>query len=156
MSIPHPKGMKRVIFFILCAGVGGFGAFQITRWAGSTPPAQGVAPLTWLKSEFHLSTSQMAAIETLHHDYQPVCRDHCEKIHQARARLAAAKPASATGEANAELAELARVEAVCRDATRAHLERVAALMAPADGARFLDLMLPKLAGPSADASCDLK
>ena len=156
MSIPHPKGMKRVIFFILCAGVGGFGAFQITRWAGSTPPAQGVAPLTWLKSEFHLSTSQMAAIETLHHDYQPVCRDHCEKIHQARARLAAAKPASATGEANAALAELARVEAVCRDATRAHLERVAALMAPADGARFLALMVPKLASPSAEASCDLK
>ena len=54
------------------------------------------------------------------------------------------------------LAELRRVEAVCRDATRAHLLRVAAVMEAAQGERFIGLVLPKLGDQKHDAPCELK
>jgi hypothetical protein len=45
---------------------------------------------------------------------------------------------------------------VCREATRAHLLRVAAIMDPAQAERFIDLVLPKLSGQKHDESCELK
>jgi hypothetical protein len=53
-------------------------------------------------------------------------------------------------------AELARLEAVCQDATRAHLKRVAAVMSPDQGARFLSLVEPKVSGQTHSAPVGLK
>jgi hypothetical protein len=99
--------------------------------------------IAWLRTEFHLTPAQLAAVKQLHADYHPVCMAHCAAITEAR-------------ETSAPPAELARLEAVCRDATLAHLQRVAAVMPPAEGTRFLALVTPKVSGQPHDAPLGLK
>ena len=154
--------MKRLLLFILCAGLAAGAAFMITRWAGAAKRLPLEGQLSWLKEEFRLSEAQVSAIKVLHKDYVPVCHEHCVKIQEARRAvgIAAKNAAGGGGEGKAAeavaLAELRRVEAVCRDATRAHLLRVAAVMEAAQGERFIALVLPKLGDQKHDAPCELK
>ena len=92
----------------------------------------------WLQREFKLSPAQMAAVDKLQSDYQPVCTGHCRLIMEARDRLAA-HPADAAAQA-----DVTRLEGVCHDATMQHLREVAAVMAPDQGRRFLTLVEPKV------------
>jgi hypothetical protein len=108
--------------------------------------------MAWMRSEFHLNDTQVAAIEKLHDDYEPVCMTHCAAIMTARKQLDAASPS----EKPAVEASLIRLQAVCHDATLAHLQRVAALMPPDQAARFLALVGPKVSGQSHDAPLGLK
>ena len=129
----------------------GFLAFGLTRWlARPAPVATTDNELAWMQSEFHLTPAQVATIEKLHDDYDPICMEHCAAIVRARKQLATAS------DPDAARAELARLETVCRDATQAHLQRVAAVMAPAEGARFLALTTPKVATQSHAAPLDLR
>ncbi len=100
----------------------------------------------WLRREFHLSDAQMAAIENLQIDYDKECSMHCQSIIQANERLAAIRRAAKADPAL--LAGAQRVlddrEALCRDAIKAHLRRVAALMPPTEGKRYLAMLLPKV------------
>lgn len=131
---------------VLAAGLLSFG---LTRWLAA-PAAAPDDELAWMQSEFHLTPAQVAAIDRLHDDYAPVCMAHCAAINRARAQLATAPdPAAAR-------TELARLEAVCSDATQAHLQRVAAIMPPAQAARFLALTTPKVAAQSHAAPLDLR
>jgi hypothetical protein len=155
--------MKRVLIFILCAGLAAGAAFMITRWMGSAKSLPTEKQLGWLKEEFRLTEAQVAAIKVLHEDYEPVCRTHCVKIQEARkaAELAGKRAEGSVAGARAATVaaaqvELRRVEAVCRDATRAHLLRVASVMETAQGERFIALVLPKLGDQNRDASCELK
>ena len=154
--------MKRVLIFILCAGMAAGVAFMITRWAGAAKSLPLEGQLSWLKAEFRLSEAQVAAIKVLHEDYVPVCQTHCAKIQEARRAAGIAAKNAAGGDSGAKaaeeaaLAELRRVEAVCQDATRAHLLRVAAVMEAAQGERFIGLVLPKLGEQKHDAPCELK
>jgi hypothetical protein len=136
---------------------------MITRWAGAEQSMPVEKQLKWLKGEFALSEVQLAAIQVLHENYVPVCRTHCEKIQHARKAVDLAAKRVEGGDAEKRAAavetaqaELRRVEAVCREATRAHLLRVAAIMEPAQGKRFIALVLPKLGDQNRDASCELK
>lgn len=99
------------------------------------------AKLDWLEREFALSPDAVAAIRRVQADYAPVCANHCSAITAADRRLAAAPPA----ERPAAEAELMRLREVCAIATRAHLESVAACMAPEQGRRFLAMMEPRVA-----------
>lgn len=99
--------------------------------------------IVWLRDEFNLTPAQVAAVEQLHADYAPVCMAHCAAITAARRQ-------------SAPPAELARLEAVCRDATLAHLQRVAAVMPPDEASRFLALVAPKVSGHSHDTPLGLK
>jgi predicted hydrolase (HD superfamily) len=87
----------------------------------------------WLRVEFKLDDAQFAAIRRLHDDYYIECTDHCAAIMEARERQAPA-------------AEVARLEEICESAMTAHFRRVAALMAPAEGRRYLEIVLPRVAG----------
>jgi len=109
-----------------------------------------VDEMVWMKNEFKLTTAQSSTIEQLHDDYHPVCMEHCRLIMQARKTLT-----TAADHASAQ-AELTRLEAVCHDATQAHLKRVAAAMSPDQGERFLKLVGPKVSGQSHDAPLGLK
>ena len=144
--------MKRFFIFLLCTCLAALAAFTITRWVGAPSPNPSANQLEWLQTEFKLSPAQVAEVKALQTRYQPVCQVHCQKIQQARAALAGA---SAETKAAAQ-AELERVKAVCRDATRSHLQQVAAVMAPEEGARFLALVLPKLSGETHDAPCGIQ
>ncbi len=130
-------------------------AFGLTHWLAPHPqtPADEI---TWLTSEFHLTTAQTAAIEKLHAAYDPVCMEHCRLIRETRTRLISLKtstPRDAAAYAAAE-AEMTHLKGICHDATQKHLEAVAAQMSPAEGRRFLVLTLPKLSAQSHDAPLD--
>jgi len=131
-------------------------AFGLTRWLSC--PHADADEMAWMKTEFHLTPAQTTAIEKLHEDYGPVCMEHCRLIRDARARLTTLEAANqrATPDYAAAQAEMTRLKAVCHDATRKHLEAVAAQMSPDEGRRFLELTLPKLAGQSHAAPLDLR
>jgi hypothetical protein len=107
--------------------------------------AQQRDAMKWLRTEFHLSDAQFAAIARLHEDYSVECADHCAAIGSARAELAAAEK---SGQPAATLAVLhrnvAERELACRTAIGVHLRKVAASMPPGEGARYLHLLLPRV------------
>jgi hypothetical protein len=138
-----------IFLFALAAGLLGYGLTRIavrapTPALAATPEAQ----LVWLEREFSLTRAACDEIKRLQLAYEPICEEHCSAIARAQTALKTALAAdNATARAAAE-AELARLKRVCADSTRAHLQAVAAQMPPAQGARFLALMEPRIAhGP---------
>ncbi|MBI5381841.1 MAG: periplasmic heavy metal sensor [Opitutae bacterium] len=109
--------------------------------------AQQRDAMAWLRTEFHLDEAQVAAIAKLHADYSEVCAEHCAAIGDARAELAQLQ-ASGQAPTAALIAARTRVaerELVCRTAIAGHLRAVAKLMPPAEGERYLRLLLPRVA-----------
>ena len=100
----------------------------------------------WLRREFHLNDAQMAAIEKLQTDYAKECSVHCHRIMEAKEALMALESESNIPVARLTTArtEVTQREAECRDAIRGHLRKVAALMPPAEGRRYLAMLLPKV------------
>lgn len=136
-----------LVALVIAAGLLGY---ALTGLLTTPPPvAPGMTEqLAWLTREFKLTPAQTAEIERLQTAYEPICAEHCAAVAEAREKLDAA--ASAEVRAAAE-AEMTRLEKICADATRAHLRAVAALMAPAEGARFLAMMEPRVAHSAARA-----
>jgi hypothetical protein len=101
--------------------------------------------MKWLRTEFHLSDAQFAAVAKLHEDYSMECADHCAAIGGARAELAAdeksGQPATALAALQRKVAER---ELACRMAIGVHLRKVAALMPPGEGERYLKMLLPRV------------
>jgi hypothetical protein len=89
--------------------------------------------MAWLRTEFQLDDARFAAIKKLHDEYGVVCAEHCVTITNARQRTAPP-------------AELARLEQACIDAMTGHFRRVAAVMTPAQGERYLATVLPRIPG----------
>lgn len=144
--------MSPLVRYLLLAFVAAALAFGVTYFALRPDNAPAPDEMAWLQKEFRLTDAQLAAVSQLHDDYLPVCTDHCTRIVRARKALSAAAPADRP----AAQAELARLEAVCRDATLAHLQRVAAAMPPDQGPRFLSLVGPKVSGQNHHAPLGLK
>ena len=88
--------------------------------------------MAWLRAEFQLSDAQFAAIKQLHEDYRGKCAEHCAAIMAAEHR-------------GAPRAEVAALEKTCVEAMTVHFRRVAALMAPGQGERYLAIVLPRIA-----------
>jgi len=88
--------------------------------------------LAWLRTEFHLDIPQYAAIKKLHEDYAEVCAGHCAAIMAAQKR-------------GAPPADIAALEKTCVTAMTEHFKRVAALMPPGQGERYLAIVLPRIA-----------
>ena len=86
----------------------------------------------WLRAEFRLSDTQFAAIKRLHEDYREICAVHCSAIMTAEKR-------------GAPRAEVATLEKTCVDAMTVHFRRVASLMPPGQGERYLAIVLPRVA-----------
>jgi hypothetical protein len=148
--------VKVVLRLILLAlAVGGI-AFGLTRLLAH--PHAKTDEMAWMKTEFHLTPAQTAAIEKIHEAYAPVCMEHCRRIRDTRALLQSIETAGRlnTAEHAAALAEMIRLKGICHDATQKQLEDVAAQMAPAEGRRFLALTLPKLSDQSHDGPIDLR
>lgn len=89
--------------------------------------------MAWLRLEFRLNDGEFASIQRLHEEFSIECSRHCAAIMAARERNAAA-------------AEVAALEKYCVDAMGDHFRRVAALMPPEKGERYLAVVLPRLAG----------
>jgi hypothetical protein len=129
--------MKNLLLTLLVALVACAAAFGVFYVLNDEPAMRRAAregdAMAWLRAEFRLNDTQFAAIKQLHDDYGVVCGEHCAAIVGARKRSAPA-------------AEIAALEKTCVDAMTAHFRRVAALMPPGEGARYLDTVLPRVAG----------
>ena len=101
----------------------------------------------WLKVDFHLTDGQFAEIRKLHDTYAPSCEEHCRLIKEATKARDATNAARGSDPAAAAAAErtLQELRATCETAIAAHVRKVATLMSPADGQRYLALVLPKIA-----------
>jgi hypothetical protein len=135
--------MKRFLPLIVVTVLAGAVAFTVTQWVRhACCPDEN----TWLKEEFSLSDTQLAAIQKIRSEYEPTCAGHCDKITAAKTKLAAA--AKTTGPASdayiAANAEFAAISQECAEATRLHLEAIAAQMPPEQGRRYLELVGPKI------------
>lgn len=87
--------------------------------------------MEWLRGEFKLTDTQFAAIKELHERYGNVCATHCAAIMAAEKR-------------NAPRAEIQTLENECVRSMTDHFQKVAALMAPAEGQRYLAMVLPRI------------
>jgi hypothetical protein len=128
------KNLLLTLGLALALGAASFGTFYLlNREPAALREAarEGDAKL-WLRTEFHLDEARFAAIESLHEQYLRVCAGHCAAIMAAQRRQAPS-------------AEIAALEATCVRSMTDHFHRVAALMPPADGARYLAIVLPRVA-----------
>ncbi len=89
--------------------------------------------LEWLRVEFALDAERFAAVRRLHEEFSIECSAHCAAIVAARERSAPA-------------AEIAALEEHCVGAMTTHFRQVAAWMEPAQGERYLALVLPRIRG----------
>ena len=87
--------------------------------------------MAWLRTEFRLSDAQFAAIKQLHEDYRAKCAGHCAAIMAAEKR-------------GVSPAEMAALEKTCVDAMTEHFRRVAVLMPPGQGERYLATVMPRI------------
>ena len=99
--------------------------------------------MAWLRLEFGLTDEQFAAVRKLHEDYSVVCGEHCAAIMEARERKAPA-------------AEVAALEKFCVDSMTGHFRRVAALMPPVQGERYLAMVLPRIESYSHQGAPNLR
>jgi hypothetical protein len=91
--------------------------------------------LEWLRVEFALDAERFAAVRRLHEEFSIECSAHCAAIVAARERSAPA-------------AEIVALEEHCVGAMTTHFRQVAARMEPAQGERYLALVLPRIRGHS--------
>lgn len=132
--------MSALARLLLVVTLAGGAAFTLTHYF-STRPTEPVSEVSWLVDEFNLNANQTRQIEALHAAYRPICARHCEAIIAARQELSHAATANARTRAETELRKL---QQICQASTRTHLEAVAAVMDPAQGQRYLDLITPRL------------
>lgn len=137
------RGVAILGLAVMALGLGYWVAGQ--RHADELTGVRG-SDLSWLQIEFNLSDEQFAAVSAAHRDYATVCSRHCADILTAQRNLDTlrANGAGPNVVAGAE-EELTRLENVCNNATLAHVRRVAGLMPPEAGSRFLTLVEPHLA-----------
>lgn len=128
--------MLRVLLVALIAGGA---SFFVARQLG--PTSQAGDEVGWLVREFNLNSSQAAEVKRLHEAFQPICEAHCKAVRNARDALNAATDATARQAAQARMEEL---QEVCHQATREHLQQVAAVMPANEAERYLNLIQPLL------------
>jgi len=146
-----------VALIVLAAAALGLVSYRLTCEPAVHAAAQKGDAMQWLRDDFHLDDRQFAAVRELHDSYAGTCEEHCRMIQEAtKARDAVA--AAAGGDPAAVAAAERKVQelrAVCESAIAIHVRQVAALMTPADGRRYLALVLPKIASFDHTAAPDL-
>jgi hypothetical protein len=129
------------------AGAAGFVCFRLGCEPGMREAMTKRDALEWLRADFHLNDAQFAAIQKLHKSYSVVCEEHCRAIQEADVTRKVLKTAPHSDPAAVAAAErrLQELKAKCETAIAGHVRLVAAEMSPAEGQRYLALVLPKIA-----------
>ncbi len=98
--------------------------------------------LSWLRTEFHLSDTEMSRIRELHEGYLPKCAAMCAKIAAKKSELESAlgNSTNLTAEAQTRLTELAGLRAECQAQMLQHFATVSQAMPPEQGRRYLKEM----------------
>lgn len=112
--------------------------------------------LAWLRADFKLTDAQFAAIEKLHKSYSVVCEEHCRAIQDASRDRNTLKSGAATPQQIAAAEKrVQELRTICETAIAAHVREVASHMSPAQGERYLAMILPKIADFDHQAAPDL-
>ena len=115
------------------------GAYFASQRATEMCCATPTDDLSWLRTEFHLSDSEMTRIRELHEGYLPQCAEMCAKIAAKKneLELSLGSGTNLTAEAQAKLAELAGLRAQCQAQMLQHFATVSQAMPPEQGRRYL-------------------
>ena len=140
------------LFITLALLVAAAAAAGVVAFRATGDPAVKAAlaqrdAMTWLRTEFALSDEQFAKVKALHDSYSNTCEEHCRAIQRAARAKEALRRSAEANPADLAAAEqrLAELRAVCESAIAAHVRRCAAEMSPESGARYLAMMLPRIA-----------
>lgn len=129
--------MKGLLFMAVLALAACAASFTVFYTIGDRPAVRRAVSegntMEWLRAEFRLDDSQFVAIRELHDEFGAQCAEHCRSIMEAR-------------QVQDNQAEVTRLETVCVDAMIAHFRKVAALMPPGEGERYLAIVLPRIEG----------
>ncbi len=141
--------MKRPFLLLPLGLLAGCLTFGMAHWWTTREPRalarEPRSELGWLRREFHLDDDRFARVVALHEAYRPTCAELCRRIADQNRRLEETALASSSMDTNlaALVSETGRVRDDCRRAMLAHLYSVAAEMPPAQGRRYLELMLSR-------------
>lgn len=142
------KYLWRTLGVLLLATLSaGFLCYQMSSAPALHAAVKKGDAMEWLRVDFHLTDGQFTEIQKLHEAYAPSCEAHCRMIQEATAARDAVKTARGSDPAAVAAAEraLQEMRATCETAIATHVRKVAAQMSPADGQRYLALVLPKIA-----------
>jgi hypothetical protein len=125
---------------------GGVLLFNTSKAA--VPQRAGAPELAWLQQEFHISNSEMARIETLHHAYVAACAERCRLIDRKNAELQQMlqQATSVTPEIDRCLREAANLRADCQQSMLQHFYQISATMPPDQGKRYFDWVVGRTFG----------
>jgi hypothetical protein len=113
--------------------------------------------MEWLHTDFHLTDAQLSEVRRLHESYAGTCEEHCRMIQEAtRARKALELAHGDKAPLEAATSKIQGLRTICEGSIAAHVRKVAALMSPEDGRRYLALVLPKIANFDHTAAPDLR
>lgn len=143
--------MKRGLILVLAVLLAGFAGFSITRYQkvasqhGDGVLLDAMPELSWVKSELKLTDGQFEKVSALHVAYRPKCEEMCHSLSRAHRKVGelAAANGVMTPELEAAIREHAEVHAACQRAMLEHLYQTAALLEPAQGSRYLGIMIPQ-------------
>ena len=138
---------RTLAVLVLLAAVTGFICYRMSCDPTLHAAATKRDALEWLRTDFHLTDAQFTAIRELHNSYAGSCEEHCRMIQEATKARNALKAAQGADPAAVIAAEqkIQELRAHCETAITRHVRQVAALMSPAEGQRYLALVLPKIA-----------
>jgi hypothetical protein len=141
---------------LLAAGTG-YAGYRLTCDSALHAAASKGDTMEWLRTDFHLSDTQLSEIRRLHDAYSGSCDEHCRMIQEAtRARKALESAHGDKAAVEAANNRIQALRAMCEGAIDAHVRKVASLMSPDDGRRYLALVLPKIANFDHTAPPDLR
>lgn len=138
--------MKRTLVIVLFGLLLAVLAFAICHRVATRPlralKEQPAAEIEWLAHEFQLTPSQRNQVARLEAEYDPRCAEMCRRIEENNRKLDSLISAGQkrTPEMDALLQESAGIQAECRRVMLDHVYRVAAIMSPEQGQRYLGLM----------------
>lgn len=152
------KHLGRTLIVLAVAAVAvGLACFRLSSAPELHAAAAKGDAMAWLRADFQLNDRQFAEIKRLHDDYAPSCEEHCRLIQEALRARDALRARTDTDPATVAAAErtLERLRVECETAIAAHVRKVAAVMAPEQGERYLALVLPKIADFDHQAAPDV-
>jgi len=155
------RSLRILGFSLFLAALAGLGCLLGYRMGCDPVLSEAAAhgdTMAWLRHEYHLSPAQAEAIGQLHLDYSEACELHCRRIREARDEKAALVASGKADDAalKAMDARLQSLSDYCASQLSGHLERVAALMSPEDGARYLATVKPLVARFNHEGAPDLR
>lgn len=139
--------MRRLYAFFAFVLLVGCAAYGVTYFVGTRLRTKN--QWTWMQREFHLNPAQLARIQALYHAYKPQCTAGCARIQAAKENLDALVRKGLRGSPDyvAAFEKWRDSRRSCNAACYRHMQKVAAVMNPADGRHYLAMMTRHLHSP---------